>query len=155
MTGNHPPRARQGLLPRLLPACPHYGDRQSTSKATLCFEYAVFFAPGTSRFGCRPNAIFRRRLKEGKQQLVAFVRTLLEGYRDQLRAIDLNRAATLIVNAAEGIGYNTNAETFDELLAEEVTTLFARYLLEPSPPDRDRSVNAPMRTRSSKRGRSR
>jgi AcrR family transcriptional regulator len=102
-----------------------------------------------------PNAIFRRRLHEGKQQLIAFVGTLLEAYRGDLRAIDLNRAATLIVNAAEGIGYNASVETFDEQLADELTTLFARYLLDSSQLDRDRSVDTPIHTPSSKRGRSR
>jgi len=65
----------------------------------------------------------------------------------------------LIVNAGgEGIGYNASAETFDEQLAEELTTLFARYLLDPSPLDRDRPVDTPTHTRSSrssKRGRNR
>jgi AcrR family transcriptional regulator len=100
-----------------------------------------------------PNAIFRRRLREGKQQLIAFVGTLLEAYRGDLRAIDLNRAATLIVNAAEGIGYNASVETFDEQLADELTTLFARYLLKSSQLDRDSSVDT--HTRSPKRGRRR
>jgi len=100
-----------------------------------------------------PNAIFRRRLREGKQQLIAFVATLLEAYRRDLRVIDLNRAATLMVNAAEGIGYNASVETFDERLADELTTLFARYLLDSSELDRDHSVDIPTHTRSSKRGR--
>ena len=90
-----------------------------------------------------PNAIFRRRLREGKQQLTGFVVTLLEAYRGDLRAIDLNRAAALIVNAAEGIGYNASAETFDEELAEELTTLFARYLLDSSQLDRDNPIATP------------
>jgi AcrR family transcriptional regulator len=102
-----------------------------------------------------PNAIFRRRLGEGKQQLIAFVRELLEAYRGHLRAIDLNRAATLIVNAAEGIGYNASVETFDEQLADELTTLFARYLLDLSQLDSDRRVDAPTRRPSSKRGKPR
>ena len=95
-----------------------------------------------------PNAIFRRRLREGKQQLTGFVVTLLEAYRGDLRTTDLNRAAALIVNAAEGIGYNASAETFDEELAEELTTLFARYLLDSSQLDRHNSITTPPRARS-------
>jgi AcrR family transcriptional regulator len=79
-----------------------------------------------------PNAVFRRRLTEGKRQLVDYVRALLEDYRRVLRVTDLERAARLIVNAAEGIGYNESRETFDERLADELTTLFVRYLVGPT-----------------------
>ena len=76
-----------------------------------------------------PNAIFRRRLSEGKQQLTTFVRALLESYRDTLRVADLDRAATLMVNAAEGIGYNAGAGSFDDRLVDDLTVLFIRYLV--------------------------
>jgi AcrR family transcriptional regulator len=75
-----------------------------------------------------PNAVFRRRLLEGKHRLVAHVRALLEIHRSSLRPLDLDRAAVLMVNAAEGIGYNATTDTFDERLADELTTLFVRYL---------------------------
>lgn len=102
-----------------------------------------------------PNAVFRRRLHEGKQQLIAFVVTLLEAYRDDLRAIDVNRAATLMVNAAEGIGYNASTETFEEQLADELTTLFARYLLDSPRLDSRIPARSPRSARSKRPARNR
>jgi len=77
-----------------------------------------------------PNAVLRRRLTLGKRQLVAFLRELLGAYRDSLRPIDLGRAAMLLVNAAEGIGYNEGPHGYDDRLTDELTTLFVRYLMD-------------------------
>lgn len=77
-----------------------------------------------------PNAVLRRRLTLGKRQLVAFLCELLDAYRDSLRPIDLERAATLLVNAAEGIGYNEATLGYDDRLTDELTTLFVRYLVD-------------------------
>jgi AcrR family transcriptional regulator len=77
-----------------------------------------------------PNAVLRRRLAAGKRQLADFLRALLEVYRDSLRPIDLERAATLLMNAAEGIGYNDGPGGYGERLTDELTTLFMRYLVD-------------------------
>lgn len=83
-----------------------------------------------------PNAVFRRRLTEAKRTLRDLVKSLLEAHRDRLRVRDLDLAAFVAVNAAEGIGYNASAKMFDERLAEEVTALLVRYLLGTDPPSR-------------------
>ena len=75
-----------------------------------------------------PDSLFRRRVAEAKQQLEAGVRQLLERYRDQIALEDLDMAAFVIVSAAEGVGYNTAPDRFDERLASELATLFDRYL---------------------------
>jgi len=78
-----------------------------------------------------PNALLRRRVAEGKKNLMAFVRGLLEGHRTELRVDDLDLAAFLLVNASEGVGVNASAELWGERLADELTTFFMRYLLNP------------------------
>ncbi len=82
-----------------------------------------------------PNALFRRRLTTAKKDLIAYVRSLLEAHRTELRVHDLDLTAALMVNAAEGIGYNATPKEFDERLADELTTLFCRYVLASPPPD--------------------
>jgi AcrR family transcriptional regulator len=77
-----------------------------------------------------PNAVLRKRMAQGKQQLVAFLSELLEAYRESLRPIDLRRAATLLMNAAEGVGYNERSRGYDAGLTDELTTLFVRYLVD-------------------------
>lgn len=78
---------------------------------------------------CVPNAALRRRIAEAKGHVVGFVRSLLESYQDRLRVRDLDLAAYVVVNAAEGLGYNASRELFGQRLAAEAATLFARYLL--------------------------
>lgn len=77
-----------------------------------------------------PDAVLRRRLAVGKRQVVVFLCELLEAYRASLRPIDLERAATLLVNAAEGIGYNEDPRGYDDRLTDELTALFVRYLMD-------------------------
>lgn len=81
---------------------------------------------------CVPNAALRRRIAEAKGHVVGFVRSLLESYRDRLRVRDLDLAAYVVVNAAEGLGYNASRELYGERLAAEAARLFARYLLVPA-----------------------
>ena len=78
-----------------------------------------------------PNAVFRRRLTEAKRDLIDFMKALLEAHRQRLRVKDLDLAAFVVVNAAEGIGYNAGADLFTERLADEITTLLIRYLVDP------------------------
>jgi AcrR family transcriptional regulator len=75
-----------------------------------------------------PEASFRRQLAVARRTVIDFVRTLLEQHRDELRVTDLDRAAFVVVSAAEGIGANATASDFDEALGREVTTLLKLYL---------------------------
>jgi AcrR family transcriptional regulator len=75
-----------------------------------------------------PGAIFRRRLAEARGAVVAFVREILEAHRNELRVVDLDLAAFVVVSAAEGIGSNASDERFDEELAREVGSLLTLYL---------------------------
>ena len=77
-----------------------------------------------------PNTVFRRRLDAGKRRLTVVLRAILEHYRGSLRRIDLDRAVTLLINAAEGIGYNEFTTDYDDRLTDELTDLFVRYLAE-------------------------
>jgi AcrR family transcriptional regulator len=75
-----------------------------------------------------PNALLRRRVAERNEQVLAFMRTLLEAHREELRVRDLDLAAFVIVHATQGIALGANAELFGERLAGELTLLFGRYL---------------------------
>jgi AcrR family transcriptional regulator len=75
-----------------------------------------------------PNALFRRRVAEARGGVVAWVRDLLASHRKELRVHDLDAAAFVVVSAAEGIAMNASPEFFRERGAEELATLFTRYL---------------------------
>lgn len=94
-----------------------------------------------------PHAAFRRRLTRAKDQLKTFVRALLERHRDRLRVEDLDLAVFVVVNAAEGVGYNAGADVFNERLADEVSTLVVRYLIE-GPPSAPGAASPRPRARS-------
>jgi len=74
-----------------------------------------------------PRAAFRRRLADARTRVVAYVRGLLEAHRDELRITDLDRAAFVIVSAAEGVGSNATSKLFDERLGAEVAALLSLY----------------------------
>jgi AcrR family transcriptional regulator len=75
-----------------------------------------------------PGAAFRRRLAVGREQVVGFVRQLLEAHRGELRAGDLDLAAFMAVSTAEGIAANASDERFDDALAREIGSLLGLYL---------------------------
>jgi AcrR family transcriptional regulator len=77
-----------------------------------------------------PNTVFRRRLDAGKQKLTGVLREILENYKGSLRRIDLDRAVTLLINAAEGIGYNEITAEYGDRFSDELTDLFVRYLVD-------------------------
>ncbi len=77
-----------------------------------------------------PNTVFRRRLDAGKRRLTGVLREILESYKRSLRPIDLDRATTLLINAAEGIGYNEMSAEYGHRLPDELTDLFVRYLVD-------------------------
>ncbi len=76
-----------------------------------------------------PNALLRRRITESKRHVLAFVSSVLEAHRAKLRVDDLDLAALVVVHATEGVLMGASEEVFDERLADELTTLFTRYLL--------------------------
>ena len=76
-----------------------------------------------------PNALLRRRITEGKRHVLAFLHSLLQAHRAELRVNDLDLAALVILHATEGITMGASRELFGERLADELTTLFTRYLL--------------------------
>jgi AcrR family transcriptional regulator len=75
-----------------------------------------------------PNALFRRRVAAARGSVVEWVREFLAIHRRELRVPDLDTAAFLVVAAAEGVAMNASPEFYSERGAEELTTLFARYL---------------------------
>jgi AcrR family transcriptional regulator len=105
-----------------------------------------------------PNTAFRRRLADGKRELIRFLREILEVYRHGLRPLDLDRAATLLVHASEGIGFNESADRFNDHLAAELTDVFVRYLSDVQTPPRlspTQGKLAPARGRRCERPKSR
>ena len=63
-----------------------------------------------------PGATFRRHLAGARQRVIAFVRQLLEQHRVELRDLDLDLAAFIVVSAVEGVGANATAEQLDDRL---------------------------------------
>jgi len=75
-----------------------------------------------------PGAALRRRLASARGAVVLFVRGILEAHRDELRVGDLDRAAFLLVSAAEGVGGNASRELFDDRLRAELAAMLSLYL---------------------------
>jgi AcrR family transcriptional regulator len=75
-----------------------------------------------------PGAVFRNSLAAARQSVIAFIRSLLEEHRRDLRVTDLDLAALMVVSATEGIASNASEEQFDERLAEEIAVLLDLYL---------------------------
>ncbi len=76
-----------------------------------------------------PNALFRRRVNEARENVVAWVRALLAAHQKDLLVRDLDTAAFILVAAAEGVALNASPEFFKTRGADELAALFARYLL--------------------------
>ena len=75
-----------------------------------------------------PNGLFRRRVSEARGSVVEWLRDFLATHRRELRTRDLDVAAFVIVAAAEGIAMNATPEFYLNRGADEVATLFTRYL---------------------------
>jgi AcrR family transcriptional regulator len=75
-----------------------------------------------------PNALFRRRVAAARGSVVEWVRDFLAMHRRELRVGDLDTAAFVIVAAAEGVAVNASPEFYLGRGADELTTLFGRYL---------------------------
>ncbi len=75
-----------------------------------------------------PNALFRRRVEEARGGVIAWVRNFLAQRRRELRVRDLDTAAFVIVAAAEGVAMTASPEFYRKRGADELATLFTRYL---------------------------
>ncbi len=79
-----------------------------------------------------PNALFRRRVAEARGNVVEWVREFLASHRSELRVRDLDVAAFVVVAAAEGVAINASPEFYRARGADELTTVFTRYLTDSS-----------------------
>jgi len=77
-----------------------------------------------------PKALFRRRVGAARGNVVGWVRDFLAMHQDELRVPDLDTAAFLIVTTAEGVALNASPEFYRGRGAEELATLFSRYLMQ-------------------------
>ena len=75
-----------------------------------------------------PNALFGRRVAEARGEVVAWIRTFLEAHRKEVTVRDLDVAAFILVAAAEGVAINASADLYRTGLADELATVFTRYL---------------------------
>jgi hypothetical protein len=57
------------------------------------------------------------------------VRALLAAHTTELRVEDLDAAAFVVVSAAEGVALNASSEFFQARGADELASMFARYLV--------------------------
>ena len=75
-----------------------------------------------------PHALFRRRVTEARGSVIDWVREFLESHREEIRVRDLDVAAFVVVSAVEGVAINASAELYRARVADELTTVFMRYL---------------------------
>jgi AcrR family transcriptional regulator len=75
-----------------------------------------------------PSALFRRRVAAARGEVISWVRDLLAAHRRELRVWDLDTAAFVIVSCAEGVAMNASPEFYRMEAADELATLFTRYL---------------------------
>ncbi len=75
-----------------------------------------------------PNALFRRRVAAARGGVVQWVREFLAMHPRELRVQDLDTAAFVIVSAAEGVAMNASPEFYRGRGADELASLFTRYL---------------------------
>lgn len=74
------------------------------------------------------NALFRRRVAEARGAVIEWVRAFLATHRKEIRVQDLDVAAFVIVSATEGVALNASADLYRTRAADELATLFTRYL---------------------------
>lgn len=75
-----------------------------------------------------PHALFRRRVAEARGSVIAWVREFLASRRNEIRVRDLDSAALVIVAAAEGVALTASPEFYRARGADELATMFSRYL---------------------------
>jgi len=75
-----------------------------------------------------PQALFRRRVAEARGSVIDWVREFLASHGGEVRVPDLGVAAFVVVSAAEGVAINASVELYRERAADELATMFTRYL---------------------------
>jgi len=75
-----------------------------------------------------PNALFRRRVAEARESVIGWVREFLASHRSEIHVRDLDVAAFVVVAAAEGLAINASTEFYRARGADELATVFTRYL---------------------------
>lgn len=75
-----------------------------------------------------PDALFRRHVAEARTSVIEWVREFLALHRHEIDVRDLDVAAFVVVSAAEGVAINADAAFYVSRGADELTTMFTRYL---------------------------
>ena len=75
-----------------------------------------------------PNALFRRRVAEARENVIGWVREFLASHRNEIHVRDLDVAAFIVVAAAEGVAITASPEFYRARGADELATVFTRYL---------------------------
>jgi AcrR family transcriptional regulator len=76
-----------------------------------------------------PDNALRRRVTEGKSYLTAFIRSLLEAHKAELRVEDLDVATFVVINASIGLSTTATPEMYGERLVDATVELLERYLV--------------------------
>jgi AcrR family transcriptional regulator len=75
-----------------------------------------------------PEGALAAQLAPAREQVIGFVRLILEAHRSELRVPDLDLAAFVTVSAVEGIAAAATNERFDDRLRQEIEDLLRAYL---------------------------
>ncbi len=75
-----------------------------------------------------PEGALAAHLAPARDQVIGFVRLILEEHRSELRVPNLDLAAFVTVSAVEGIAAAATNERFDERLRQEIEDLLRAYL---------------------------
>lgn len=79
-----------------------------------------------------PDGAFRSHLAGARNQVIEFIRQILEEHRSELRVTDLELAAFVTVSAVEGVASAASNDRFDARLASELQDLLGAYLTGPA-----------------------
>jgi AcrR family transcriptional regulator len=75
-----------------------------------------------------PEGALAAQLAPAREQMIGFVRLILEAHRSELRVPDLGLAAFVTVSAVEGIATAATNERFDDRLRQEIEDMLRAYL---------------------------
>lgn len=75
-----------------------------------------------------PNAMLRKRLDQFSRLLVEMAAAMLRAHEAELTVNDVDLAAWVVIHSSISLAYDAPPALFREKLADEMTTLFTRYL---------------------------
>ncbi len=75
-----------------------------------------------------PEGALAAHLAPAREQVIGFVKLILEAHRSELRVPNLDLAAFVTVSAVEGIATASTNERFDDRLRQEIEDLLRGYL---------------------------